>query len=86
MNKENSIAAFIDTLGGTGMAEGSDAFLLSADMDSVGGDNGGDCANHTSDACTHIKNGGNCKNHGVCAASDNKKSCENLGPVTGPNN
>lgn len=79
---ETRISAFIASLEGTGMADGSDAILLTADMNSLGGEGGsgssnlGNCSN-TLD-CTFTTNYNACKNYGRCDRSDNFGDCKSL--------
>lgn len=86
---ETRISAFIASLEGTGMADGSDAILLTADMNSFGGEGGGgantvnhgNCSNHD---CSGSTNYLSCKNYGSCGRADNFGDCKALVAPTKP--
>lgn len=73
--KQNSIAAFIESLpmeAGMGDCESA---LLSTNMEFMGG-NGGNCINEMHAKCNKSTNGGDCQNYNsACPKSKNRGSC-----------
>ena len=59
------------------MSVESQSFLLTADLDAIGGANGTGCKNSDSEGCT--LNAKDCKNTQNCGFTDNKSGCENTG-------
>lgn len=78
MNKRDKrIASFIESLGCEELGIESQSFVLTADLDSIGGANRENCKNQDSDGCT--LNAKNCQNTKNCAFTDNMSGCENTG-------
>jgi len=73
--RNKRIASFIETLGCEEISSESQSFLLTADMDAIGGANGGNCQNANPDSCT--LNSHDCRNIGDCSNTDNKGNCKN---------
>lgn len=79
-NQLSRIASFIDSLGDDNVLGNESSFLLSTDMNAIGGNNGLNCENTTTDSCKGVKNGGDYKNYyNTCHKADNKGNCSNTG-------
>lgn len=78
----NRISSFIESLEGEQLNDQSQSFLLQTDLSSIGGSNGGDCKNSSSDACNKV-NGGACENsNNSCQSATNLGACKNIGEGT----
>lgn len=79
MNKQLSrIATFIESLPMESSVEGGiQTAVFSTELETVAGNNGGDCTNSSKDSCYNVTNKGDCTNYGVCGDSLNGGSCNN---------
>ena len=73
--QQKRIAAFIESLPMCTSNVQGQSVVLSADIESVGGDNAKNCVNNGN--CGYVLNGGDCRNYDStgCAHSTNKGSC-----------
>lgn len=74
----NRIASFIESIHVEPDIDKCESTLLSVNMESLGGDNGGNCTNDLYKQCQNAKNGGDCANYSsACPDSKNSGTCLN---------